>query len=97
MHEFISDRPWCEVNIAFSCVYRYGEDEHKFALREVGLLSNVKLLDVFNVREWILLRERGFLDMSPEALRSMQIWDQYWRRKLKEIMTSGTFQEVENQ
>jgi hypothetical protein len=68
-------------------VYRGGDHKHSSALRKLSGCSNVHLLDIFTVREWHLLRNRRLLFLSPVAFKIMLMWDCYWRRELKKIIT----------
>ncbi|KAJ9578442.1 hypothetical protein L9F63_005362, partial [Diploptera punctata] len=84
---FMSNHPNCEVYIAFTCVYKPQDDKNNEALGKLNMLSKVKLLDVFTVYEWCLLRERGILNLSREGLKQMMSWDIYWRRVLKDVLS----------
>jgi hypothetical protein len=99
LQDFSEQRPQCEVHIAFTSVYQRHYEAHNAALRKLNDLWNVKLLDIFTVKEWRLLQNKGFLSLSPLALRQMEMWDCYWREELKKIITISpeTYERAEAQ
>lgn len=86
LQHFTTQRPQCEVQIIFTCVYLANKGENNDALRKLNDLRNVRLIDIFTAREWRLLQNAGFLFLSPEELECMKAWDCYWREKLKKII-----------
>jgi hypothetical protein len=87
--DFIAVHPGCCVRIAFSCVYRYFEDTHSAALRELNSNQAITRLDVFKNADWHLLKRRGHLDLSRDAWSDMRTWDIIWRDRLTAILHPG--------
>jgi len=83
---FAETHPGCSVSIAFTCVYRHGEEAHCAALRKLHLNGVLSRLDVFRAAEWRLLESCGILSLSPYAWWNMREWDFFWRDKLMAIL-----------
>jgi hypothetical protein len=83
---FAKIHPGCSVYIAFTCVYRPGEEAHCAALRKLHLNGVLRRLDVFRAADWRLLESRRFLSLSPYAWRNMREWDFFWRDRLMAIL-----------
>ena len=92
IRNFILGHPFCEIYIAFTCVYKHREEKHTLALKGLNELNNIKLFDVFSVNEWCLLRKRGIVILSVGGLDLMETWDLYWRSVLKEILLRDKYQ-----
>jgi hypothetical protein len=83
---FLYYRPQYRLHIAFTCLYRNKEEQHRSGLRALSRHHNVRLLDVFTDREWRLLEDRGFLSLSPHVRYIMREWHDYWRWELKKTV-----------
>lgn len=84
---FAETHPGCSVSLAFSCVYRHGEEAHCAALRRLHQNGVLSRLDVFRAAEWRLLKSRGLLSLSPYAWWNMREWDFIWRDRLMAILS----------
>ena len=86
IEQFLCLRPQCKISIAFTCVYRYYDQQHRSALRGLCRNASVIRLDVFREEEWEVLQDMELLDLTPEQKRQMRHWDEFWRDKLDDIL-----------
>jgi len=86
IERFLYHRPQCKISIAFTCVYRHYDQQHRSALS--GLLKNPSVirLDVFRENEWKVLQDMELVALTPEQCSQMRHWDEYWRNKLDDIL-----------
>jgi hypothetical protein len=43
-------------------------------------------LDVFREEEWEVLQDMELVDLTPEQCSQMQLWDEYWRNILDDVL-----------
>jgi hypothetical protein len=86
IEQFLQLRPQCKISIAFTCVYRDYDQQHRSALCSLRKNASVIRLDVFREEDWEVLQDMGLVDLTPEQYILMRHWDDYWRNKLDDIL-----------
>jgi len=86
IEQFLCLRPQCEISIAFTCVYRDYDQQHRSALSGLRNNASVIRLDVFREEEWQVLQDMQLVALTPEQYILMRHWDEYWRNKLDDIL-----------
>jgi hypothetical protein len=86
IEQFLCLRPQCKISIAFTCVYRDYDQQHRSALSGLRKNASVIRLDVFREEEWKVLQDMELVALTPEQYTLLRHWDEYWRNKLDDIL-----------
>ena len=86
IEQFLHHRPQCKICIAFTCVYRDNDQQHRSALSGLRKNASVIRLDVFRENDWVVLQEMGLVTLTPVQYIAMRHWDEYWRNKLDDVL-----------
>jgi len=84
--KFLCLRPQCKMSIAFTCVYRYYDQQHRSALSGLRKNASVIRLDVFREGDWEVLQDMELVALTPDQYKKMRHWDEFWRNKLDDIL-----------
>ena len=86
IEQFLCLRPQCKISIAFTCVYRDFDQQHRSALSRLFKNASVIRLDVFREEDWKVLQDMRQVTLTLEQYSQMRHWDEYWRYKLDDIL-----------
>lgn len=89
IEQFLCLRPQCKISIAFTCVYRDYDQQHRSALNRLCKHPSVIRLDVFREQDWKVLQDMGLVTLTRQQFGQMRYWDDYWRTKLDDILGWG--------
>jgi len=86
IEQFLYLRPQCKISIAFTCVYRDNDQQHRSALRGLCKSTSLIRLDVFREEDWEVLQDMELVILTTEQYILMRLWDEYWRNILDDIL-----------
>ncbi|PSN50823.1 hypothetical protein C0J52_03237 [Blattella germanica] len=95
--DFAKERPFCELSIMFSCIYRHFDSEHNKSLRSLHESGLIHKLGIFTRKEWRLIANLiGVPFIERHKMRDN--WDNYWRHSLNYVLHENySFRELEIQ